>query len=415
MNASAPPPSVSNGRHRKAGLWRRLFVWLLGAGLVAGIIAGFRPRPIEVETALVAAGPMRVSVLEEGKTRIRHRHIISPPVAGMLERIPLRAGDQIEAGKTVLAMIHPAPANFLDPRAKAEAEARQQAAQANQQLRGAQRDRVQSALELANTERSRNQQLLKSGAISRREMDLANNQVDLLVRELRAAEFAVQVADYDRVQAQAAARQASDPAAGADGPLVLKAPVNGFVLTVMEESARAVTPGLALMEVGDPADLEAEIELLSSDAVSVQPGAEVSIEKWGGDAPLRGRVSMVEPGGYTKFSALGVEEQRVKVRVDFLEQPTAGKWLGDRFRVEARILTWQSESVLQVPAGALFRRGNDWMTFLLDAGKARAVKVTTGHNNGLTAEITAGLGAGQTVLLHPPDKVVDGTAVAVRP
>jgi len=169
------------------------------------------------------------------------------------------------------------------------------------------------------------------------------------------------------------------------------------------------------MEVGDPADLEAEIELLSSDAVSVQPGAEVSIEKWGGDAPLRGRVSMVEPGGYTKFSALGVEEQRVKVRVDFQEQPPAGKWLGDRFRVEARILTWQTESVLQVPAGALFRRGNDWMTFLLDAGKARAIKVTTGHNNGLTAEITAGLVAGQTVLLHPPDKVVDGTAVVVRP
>lgn len=412
---SAPAPSsVPPNRRANAGLLRRVFIWLLAIGLVAAIIAGFRPRPIEVETAVVSVGPMSVSVLEEGKTRIRHRHVISPPVAGMLERIALRAGDKIEAGKTVLATIHPAPANFLDPRAKAEAEARVQAVQANQQLRSAQRDRAQSALALANIEQTRHQQLLKSGAISRREMDLANNQVDLLVRELRAAGFAVQVSDYELVQAQAAARQASDPGAGADGPFVLKAPVSGFVLTVMEESARAVTPGLPLMEVGDLNDLEAEIELLSSDAVSVQPGAEVSIEKWGGAAPLRGRVSLVEPGGYTKFSALGVEEQRVKVRVDFMEQPPAGKWLGDRFRVEARILTWQAEAVLQVPAGALFRRGDEWMTFLLDDGKARAVKTATGHNNGLTAEITGGLGAGQTVLVHPPDKVMDGTGVVIR-
>lgn len=412
---SAPAPSsVPANRRANAGLLRRIFVWLLAMGLVAAIAAGFRPRPIEVETAVVSVGPMSVSVLEEGKTRIRHRHVISPPVAGILERIALRAGDKIEAGKTVLATIHPAPANFLDPRAKAEAEARVQAVQANQQLRSAQRDRAQSALALANIEQARHQQLLKSGAISRREMDLANNQVDLLVRELRAAGFAVQVSDYELVQAQAAARQASDPGAGADGPFVLKAPVRGFVLTVMEESTRAVTPGLPLMEVGDLNDLEAEIELLSSDAVSVQPGAEVSIEKWGGTAPLRGRVSLVEPGGYTKFSALGVEEQRVKVRVDFMEQPPAGKWLGDRFRVEARILTWQAEAVLQVPAGALFRRGDEWMTFLLDDGKARAVKIATGHNNGLTAEITGGLGPGQTVLVHPPDKVVDGTGVVMR-
>jgi HlyD family secretion protein len=415
MNApDSPPPASTSGRRRKTGMVRQALVWLLGLGLVAALIAGFRPRPIEVETAIVAIGPMQVSVLEEGKTRIRHRHVISPPVAGMLERIPLRAGDKIEAGKTVLATLHPAPANFLDPRAKAEAEARVLAAQANQQLRTAQRDRAQSALELAHTEKKRNQQLLRSGAISQREMDLASNQVDLLERELRAAGFAVQVSEYELAQARAAARQASGPEAAVEGPLVLKAPVSGFVLTVMEESARAVTPGLALMEVGDPNDLEAEIELLSSDAVSVQPGAEVSIEKWGGESPLRGRVSVIEPGGYTKFSALGVEEQRVKVRVDFLETPPDGKWLGDRYRVEARIRTWQADAVMQVPSGALFRRGEDWMTFLFDDGQARAIKVTTQHNNGITAEITGGLGAGQIVLLHPPDKVVDGSAVVMR-
>ncbi len=408
---NTPVAASPQVRRSRAAWFRRVFVWLLILGLVAALIAGFRPRPVEVGTAVVSIGPMRVAVLEEGKTRIRHRHLISPPVAGMLERITLRAGEKIEAGKTVLATIHPAPANFLDPRARAEAEARVQAAQASRQLRAAQRDRAQSALELAETEKARHLKLRQSGAISQRELDQAVNQVDLLLRELRAAEFAVQVSDYELVQAEAAARQSGDSPEGPSGPLVLKAPVSGFVLNVMEESARAVTPGLVLMEVGDPADLEAEIELLSSDAVGVRQGAEVSIEKWGGGAPLKGRVSLVEPGGYTKISALGVEEQRVKVRVDFLEQPPAGQWLGDRFRVEARILTWQADAVLQVPSGALFRRGDDWMAFLLDSGKAKAVKVTTGHNNGVAAEVLAGLLSGQVVLVHAPDKVADGSAV----
>ena len=173
MNASSSPSQ--NGRRSRAGLLRRSFVWLLAIGLIAALIAGFRPRPIEVETAVVSSGPMSVFVLEEGKTRIRHRHTISPPVAGMLERIPLRAGEKIEAGKTVLATIQPAPSNFLDPRTMAEAEARVQAAQANQQLRAAQQERAQSALELANKEKARLQLLLKTGAISVREMDQAAN------------------------------------------------------------------------------------------------------------------------------------------------------------------------------------------------------------------------------------------------
>jgi HlyD family secretion protein len=165
------------------------------------------------------------------------------------------------------------------------------------------------------------------------------------------------------------------------------------------------------MEVGDPNDIEAEIELLSSDAVGVAPGAEVSIEQWGGDAPLRGKVSVVEPGGYTKISALGVEEQRVKVRVDFLDPLPPGKSLGDRYRVEARIVTWRGEKVLQVPTGALFRRGGDWMTFTLDGSTARQTKVEIAHNNGTAAEVRSGLTEGQRVIVHPPDSVADGASV----
>ena len=171
---------------------------------------------------------------------------------------------------------------------------------------------------------------------------------------------------------------------------------------------------MPLMEVGSPEDLETEIEMLSSDAVAVQPGAEVSIEQWGGDAPLRGKVTLIEPGGFTKISALGVEEQRVKVRVDFVDPIPPGKVLGDRFRVEARVVVWHGDSVLQLPTGALFRRGNDWMTFLLKDGKAQQTKLEIGHNNGTAAEIRSGLKQGDVVILHPPDKLVDGGPAQAR-
>ncbi|RYD29455.1 MAG: HlyD family efflux transporter periplasmic adaptor subunit, partial [Verrucomicrobiaceae bacterium] len=189
------------------------------------------------------------------------------------------------------------------------------------------------------------------------------------------------------------------------------APVDGFVLNVYEESERPVTPGLPIMEVGNLQDLEAEIELLSSDAVGIAPGAEVSIEQWGGGTPLRGKVSVVEPGGFTKVSSLGVEEQRVKVRVDFLDPVPAGHTFGDRYRVEARIVTWKEDDVLQIPTGALYRKGNQWMTFIEDRGVARETKVTVGKNNGVSAQILDGLEAGATVILHPPDKVQDGAGV----
>ncbi len=413
MNAPAAT-AATNGRKPRKSTLRRLVVWALGLALLGAIVAGFWPKPIEVEMATVTTGPMSVSVLEEGKTRIRHRYVISPPVAGMLERIPLRAGAGIEAGKTVLATIHPSPASFLDPRTKAEAEARVLAAEASKKLRAAQLERAQAALNLAEKELTRTEQLRKQRAVSEREFDQASNQVAILQRELHAAQFAGQVAEYELTQAQAAARQAADPTAETAEPFVLKAPVDGFVLNVFEESARAVTPGLQLMEVGNPQDLEAEIELLSSDAVAVAEGADVSIEKWGGDKPLRAAVALVEPGGYTKVSALGVEEQRVKVRVNFVDPLPPGNMLGDRYRVEARMITWKTDAAIQLPSGALFRRGDAWMTFLFEGGHARAVPVTIGHNNGLTAEVLGGVTVGQRVLLHPPDKVADGTAVVER-
>jgi HlyD family secretion protein len=410
---TSPTTRRSSGARRVAP-WRKYLPHTIGGALILLLINALRPQPVAVEVGTVKHGPLTVSVLEEGKTRIRHRFIISPPVPGYLNRVPLRAGDRIEAGKTVLATIQPQPASFLDPRARAEAEARVQAAEATKMQRDTQIDRATAALDLANKELVRARELKKSGAIATRDWDTAENQVNILTRELHTAEFGLQVANFELVQAKASLTQVQTPATENADPYKIISPVNGFVLNVYEESARMLTAGTQIMEVGDPTDMEGEIELLSSDAVGVLPGADASVEEWGGDVPLRGKVSIVEPGGYTKVSSLGVEEQRVKVRVDFIDPLPPGTVMGDRFRVEARIVTWHTDNVLQVPTGALFRRGGDWMTFLFDGGKARPVKVEIAHNNGIAAEVRSGLTDGQRVIVHPPDAVADGSAVKPR-
>ncbi len=415
MKTTTPTSSPgTRAATRKAAPWRRYLPYAFGAALVFMLFKAVRPTPIAVEAGTITRGPLTVTVLEEGKTRIRHRYLITPPVAGYLNRVPLRAGDRIEAGKTVLATIQPQPASFLDPRARAETEARVKASEAAKMQRETQIERARAALDLAQKDMARAKELKKSGAIAAKEWDTAENQVSILSRELNAAQFGLQVADFELVQAKAALTQVQTPATENIDPLKVIAPVDGYVLNVYEESARMIMAGTQIMEVGDQTDLEAEIELLSSDAVGVQPGADVSIEQWGGDAPLRGKVTVVEPGGYTKVSALGVEEQRVKVRVNFVDPLPPGTTLGDRFRVEARIVTWHGDNILQVPTGALFRGGGDWMTFLLDGGKARQTKVEIAHNNGVAAEVRSGLTEGQRVILHAPDAVADGASVQLR-
>jgi len=411
---TSPTTRRTTGARKTVAPWRKYLPHTIGAVLVLLLINALRPQPLAVEIGTVKHGPLTVTVLEEGKTRIRHRYTISPPVPGYLNRVPLRQGDRIEAGKTVLATIQPQPATFLDPRARAETEARVKAAEATKMQRETQIERASAALDLANKELVRARELKKSGAIAVKEWDTTENQVNVLTRELHTAEFGLQVADFELVQARAALTQVQSPATENADPYKVIAPINGFVLNVYEESARMLMAGTQIMEIGDTNDMESEIELLSSDAVGVQPGAEASIEEWGGDVPLRGKVTVVEPGGYTKVSSLGVEEQRVKVRIDFVDPLPPGMVIGDRFRVEARIVTWHGDNVLQVPTGALFRRGGDWMAFRFDGGKARAVKVEIAHNNGVTAEVRSGLSEGQQVLVHPPDAVEEGSAIRPR-
>lgn len=412
LTTRAPAP----GREKKrGGGWRKLLLYMFGLGLLGALVAGLWPQPVRVETAAAVRGPLTVSVLEEGKTRIRHRYVITPPVAGYLNRVELRAGARIRAGQTVLATIQAESTGLLNPRTRAEAEAHEKATEAARQQRQADVERARASLDLAQKEFTRSDALSKEGIIARREWDTAENRVRVLARELGAAEFALRTAEFEVAQAKAALQQAKAPEPGESQTLRIVAPVDGFVLNVYEESARVIAAGTPIMEVGDPRDLEAEIELLSSDAVAVAPGADVSIEQWGGEAPLRGRVSLVERGGFTKISALGVEEQRVRVRVDFLDPAPPGRELGDRFRVEARIVTWHGDDVLQIPSGALFRRGGDWMAFAVEHGQARLRKVEIGHTNGLAAEVRSGLAPGEAVIGYPPDSVADGTRVAAAP
>jgi HlyD family secretion protein len=417
MKATLSKTIVSRSRFgqvgRRSQTWRKLIPYAVAAGLVVALAAGLWPKPLSVEIAEVSRAPLTVSVLEEGKTRIRHRYVISPPIAGFLTRIDLRPGAHIERGKTVLATIEPEMSGFLDPRVLAETEARLKSAEATQKQRQAQVDQTVAALDLANKDLGRMDSLHRTGAISPQDWDATQNRVQMRERELHAAQFALQVADFDVAQAKAALTQVQSPQSDKSQPLTLMAPVDGYVLNVYEENARVVNAGQPLMEVGDPQDLEAEIELLTSDAVAVRPGDVAFIEHWGGNKPLRAQVSLVEPGAYTKVSALGVEEQRVKVRVEFLESPPAGMELGDRYRVEARIVVWQNDNTLQIPTAALFRRGNDWMTFVVQGGKAHLQKVDIGHNNGTAAEVRAGLTANDKVIVHPADVVRDGSSVAV--
>lgn len=389
--------------------WRILFPVFVCLILAALLVAGFWPRPLPVQTARIVKGPLRVSVTEEGKTRIKSRFLVYPPAAGFLHRVELRAGTPVEAERTVLAVLTPEPAAFLNPRARAEAQSRIEAAEAAVGLRQAESRRMQASLDLARTELVRLDALLQTGAVARQEWDQAENQVRVLERSLQAAAFARQVAEHEAGAARAALTRAATP--GREESVAILAPVDGFVLAVLEENARVVTPATAIMEVGDPRDLEIEIELLSSDAVAVTPGAEAVIEHWGGVGSLRATVTAVEPGGFTKVSAIGVEEQRVRVRAELADPLPAGVLLGDRYGVQARIVVWQGQEVLQVPTSALFRHEGQWRVFILEGGRAVLRTVGIGHDNGLTAEVRTGLDEGQAVILYPPDTLREGMAV----
>jgi HlyD family secretion protein len=395
----------------------RKIVWAaVGLAGVAGLAYALRPKPVPVDVAPIVRGPLRVTVDEDGKTRIKERYVVSAPVFGRVQRIELKAGDRIEAGKTVLAVIEPVDPTLLDARERALAQARVRGAEAAVKGAQARLERARAAHELEKNYLARARRLGPAGGISQEEVDRIEHTEWVAREEERSAQFAVKVSEFEREQAKAALLQNHAPpsAEGEAYRVEVRAPIDGRVLRVFQESTAVIPSGTRLLEVGDPADLEVEIDVLSRDAVRVAPGAAVDLEQWGGDGPLRARVRLVEPAGFLKVSALGIEEQRVNVIADLTDPPGRRPRLGDAYRVEARIVVWESADVLKVPAGALFRRGDDWVAFVVADGRARLRPMRVGHGNGLEAEVLGGLEEGAAVVLHPGDRVTDGTAVTPR-
>ncbi|HSB69340.1 MAG TPA: HlyD family efflux transporter periplasmic adaptor subunit [Candidatus Methylomirabilis sp.] len=389
----------------------RVFLVLAAA---AGLIAlALRPRPVEVDLAPVARGPLVVTIDEEGETRVRDRFEIAAPVAGELLRVAVEPGDPVVAEHTVLAVIRPSLPAPLDARALAEASGAVRAAEAAVARQQAERERAEAILIRSRQQRDRARSLFEDQAIARDEVDAREMDVRAGEEALRATEFGVAQAQHDLEVARA--RLIQRRSRDTERDVILRAPVDGVVLRRLRQSQSVVPAGERLLEIGDPRRLEIVSDLLSSDAVKVKPGDAVLIEQWGGGRTLNGRVRRVEPAGFTKVSALGVEEQRVNVVIDFQDPHEAWRSLGDGYRVEIRVVTWQGEGVLKVPTASLFRRGEQWALFVAEDGRARLRTVAIGARNGTEAQVLSGIGERERVVRFPPDTLRDGHRITERP
>ena len=393
---------------------RKIIITLLGLVLLVLLVWGFWPGPVLVESAVAVHAPLSVTVEEEGHTRVKDRFIISAPVAGYLQRSALEVGDAVTQGQT-LALMEPLRPEVLDPRSRARAEAQVAAAQAS--IKGAEQQVTAARAEakFARSDHARKQELQGRSLVSEGEMEQAATRTREAGAQLRSAEFAVEVARYELEAAQTALQYSTgSDADSALETVALQAPVTSRVLQIHRKSEGVVKTGEPLLEIGDPAALEIAVDVLSADAVRIQPGSKVQLLRWGGPQVLEAIVRTVEPTGFTRISALGVEEQRVWVIADLVSPRSDWEQLGDGYRVEAHFILWQEDKVLQVPASSLFRHENDWAIFTIENGKARLATVSTGHGNGLATQILDGIEAGVHVILHPDDRIADGVRVAEK-
>jgi HlyD family secretion protein len=384
-------------------------------GVAALVAWALQPQPISVETAEVTRGPFEQAVSDDGKTRVRDRYVVSAPLAGRLDRIELKAGDPVEQGQIVAVLTPVAPA-FLDARTVRELEERIGAAAAQMQRTLAEAQRAEAQLNQARADRDRAARLAGQGFVS----ETAREQAELAVRTaekaLEAAQFAADAARHETAQARAAlTRYRSDSVgAGKTGARwEVRSPVQGSVLRIVQESEGAVTLGAPLIELADPRSLEAVVDVLTQESVAIAPGMPARIELGAGVAPLSARVRRIEPAAFTKISALGVEEQRVNVVLDFTDPLDRVRTVGDGFRVEAHIVVFRADDVVKVPVGALFRDRDDWAVFLVQGGRTvkRTVKVL--RRNGGEAMIE-GLKPGERVVVYPSDALTAGALVTVR-
>ncbi|MFQ5353731.1 MAG: efflux RND transporter periplasmic adaptor subunit [Thermodesulfobacteriota bacterium] len=394
-------------------LWRRrILILLLSLGIIAALVYGFMPKPVPVSLVEVRRGTLQVTVEEEGKTRVKDRFVISAPVAGYVRRVELDVGDSIKKGQ-VLVTMEPQRSRVLDPRSRAEARARVEAAGAALNVSKENILAASAEAEYASSEFQRIKKLFDKEVVSRDAMEEVRAKARYARATLKSSEFAMEVARFELKAARTALKYSASAEAGLKERVAIRAPIDGSVLKIYQESEGAVTEGQEIISIGDPSSIEVEVDVLSADAVRIKPGTEVRFHRWGGEVPLKGRVRIVEPAGFTKISALGVEEQRVLVISDITSEPGVWERLGDGYRVEADFILWEGADILQVPTSALFRSGKDWATFVVEDKRARERPVRIGHRSGLSTEILSGVKEGESVITHPDDSVEDG--VRVRP
>lgn len=391
---------------------RKILLLVIAVFVTLLIVWSYRPAAMPVSVVMVSRGPLQVLVEEDGQTRIRERYTVTPPVSGYMRRVDLHVGDAVAAGQ-VLFRLEPLPPGALDARARAEAEARVSRAQAA--LRTAQVD-AEAALAsatLAAREQARLGQLLESGQVARAQYDRTAAEKDRATAGLAAARAAIDMARYEKQAAETSLRHAAGERGGA-GEIAVPSPIGGTVLDIRRESEGVVAAGEPVLVVGDPRSLELVTEVLSADAVRIRPGMQVQVDRWGGGEALEARVRTVAPLAFTKVSALGIEEQRVRVVSDLVSPATSWAALGDAYRVETRFVLWESPAALRVPHSSLFRNGDGWAVFVVQDGRAQRRSVRIGQRGVLHAEVIDGLREGDAVVTYPDDRLGDGVRVKNR-
>jgi len=402
-----------------AGPWLRRLrrSWPIVVGgliVVALVVQVVRPEAHDVETGVVARGPMRVTLDEDGQTRWRETFMVTAPVGGTLSRVQVEPGDTVARG-ALLATLQPGAPPLLDARTRAGLQAQVEAAQAAVGRAEAEADAVAAVARQAEVDLARTRPLVKVGAVSQAGLDAMDVAFQTARQQQAAARFAVGVARHQLDAARASLRAGAQAAGGGAATAVrIEAPVDGIVLRRPRVSAGVVQPGEPLVEIGDPTTLEVVADYLSTEAVRLAPGTRIVVDGWDDTGRvLTGRVRRVEPGGFTKISALGVEEQRVNVVVAAADTADAWASLGDGYRVRTRAVVWEGDAVLTVPLGSLFRRGDGWAVFVVEAGRAVERPVEIGHQSETAVEILRGVEEGESIVLHPGDRIADG--VRVRP
>lgn len=384
--------------------------------LVAGLAAAFWPRALAVDLATVEAGPMQLTVRDEGETRVVDVFVLSAPIAGRLKRIELEPGDAVVRGETIVAEIEPTDAALLDPRSEAEARAQLSAAESAATLAAAEFEKAEAELAFARSEVERSRELARDGTLSLRDLEADETTLKARVAALAVSQATLQVRKFEleRVRAQLLSPEELQSRRESCGCVHLTSPVDGRILRVLRESEGVVPAGSDLVEIGNPSQLEIVVDLLSMDAVRIEAGQKAFIENWGGERRLDARVRRVEPFGFTKVSALGIEEQRVNVVLDITSPVEDWSRLGHGYQVDVAIVLWEGESVLKVPLTALFRDGQDWAVFVRREGRAVMQRVEIGHRTATEAEIRAGVEASDEIVVYPGEGIGEGVRIAGR-